>query len=316
MSEISVIMSVGQLPIDWLRQSIESILRQTFTNLEFIIICDTPTNKDIIALLKDYAAQDHRIVMIFNEGQLGVPKSVNKGISMAHGKYIARMDADDISEKRRLKEQYAFMEANEDVVLLGSNIHFIGRNAFLKLTDNIRYEDRSIKAQMLLGNCIAQSSVLIRKKTLDENHLLYDESIKCCEDYRLWEQMMPFGKFACLEEKLVSHRLSELQISKHLRDEMKLNTDIIRGRLQLAWLKRNGYTSFTANDLMHDAVSVLSLLRKDPKVNDTPEYKAFLQYVYLVSKDRNKNLFTPFLNGDIQHITKWNIARLIKRSVC
>lgn len=316
MSEISVIMSVGQLPIDWLRQSVESILRQTFTNLEFIIICDTPTNKDIIALLKDYAAQDHRIVMIFNEGQLGVPKSVNKGISMAHGKYIARMDADDISEKKRLKKQYAFMEANEDVVLLGSNIHFIGRNAFLKLTDNIRYEDRSIKAQMLLGNCIAQSSVLIRKKTLDENHLLYDESIKCCEDYRLWEQMMPFGKFACMEEKLVSHRLSELQISKHLRDEMKLNTDIIRGRLQLAWLKRNGYTSFTANDLMHDAVSVLSLLRKDPKVNDTPEYKAFLQYVYLVSKDRNKNLFTPFLNGDIQHITKWNIARLIKRSVC
>lgn len=316
MSEISVIMSVGQVPIDWLRQSLESILRQTFTNLEFIIICDTPTNKDIISLLNDYAAQDHRIVLIINEVKLGVAKSINKGLEVAQGKYIARMDADDISEKSRLEKQYAFMEANEDVVLLGSDVRFIGQNAFLKLTDNIQYDDRSIKAQMLLGNCVAQSSVLVRKKTLDENRLSYDESLNCCEDYRLWEQMMPLGKFACLKEKLVRHRLSELQISKRLREDMKNQTDIIRGRLQLSWLNSNGYTSFSVNDLVHRATSVLSILRKDPKVNDTPEYKAFLQYVYLVSKDRNKNFLTPFLNGDIRHFTKWNIARLIKRNVC
>lgn len=309
-------MSIGKVPQKWLCQSVQSVLGQTFKDFEFIITLDNPIDLKNKACIENYAEKDKRIILLHNEKNRGVSYSVNRGLMLAKGKYIARMDADDIADNRRLEKQYAFMEANSDVVLLGTGIRFIGKNVWRHPTDNLRYDDRSIRAEMLLGNCIAQSSVMIRHSVLLEYGLKYDESLKCCEDYRLWEQMMPFGKFACLEEKLVSHRLSELQISKHLRDEMKLNTDIIRGRLQLAWLKRNGYTSFTASDLMHDAVSVLSLLRKDPKVNDTPEYKAFLQYVYLVSKDRNKNFFTPFLNGDIQHITKWNIARLIKRSVC
>ncbi len=306
-------MSVGNILTDWLCQSVESILRQTFTDFEFIIVCDIPDNRNVVSLLKDYAKKDNRCILICNDKPTGVAKSVNRGLKIARGKYIARMDADDVSEISRLERQYAYMEAHGDVILLGSNIHFIGNESFLKLSDNIKYDNLSIKAEMILGNCVAQSSVMIRKKALEDNRLMYDEKMNCCEDYHLWEQLMVCGKFACLKEKLVRHRLSELQISKQFRDDMKLQAEKIRGRIQITWLKRNGYSSFSADDLKYHAFSVLSRLKKDSKVKGTLEYKAFLQYVYLESKDKEKNLFTPFLNGDVRYMSIWNIARMIKR---
>lgn len=315
MPKISVIMSVGQVPVNWLRQSIDSVLTQTFADLEFIIINDTPLDKDVAFVLKEYAQNDCRVVLIQNEEKLGISKSVNKGLEIAKGKYIARIDADDICMKQRLEKQYAYMEEHDDIVLLGTDIRFIGNWYRIWLGDNIRYDDRDIRAMMLFGNCIAQSSVLLRRDVLEDHKLFYDETLLCCEDYDMWERLMGYGKLACLNEKLVCLRISDVQISKRIGDEMKIQAAVIRCRLQKKWLERSGYPSFTEDELVHHATRVLSMLKQDKSINGTPEYKAFLQYVYLHSKDQSKKLLTPFLNGDVRNISFWNILRMIKRCI-
>lgn len=315
MPKISVIMSVGQVPVNWLRQSIDSILTQTFADLELIIVNDTPSDKDVASILKEYAQNDRRVVLIRNEEKLGISRSVNKGFEMAKGKYIARMDADDICMKRRLEKQYAYMEEHGDVVLLGTNIRFMRNWYRIWLGDNIRYDDRDIRAMMLFGNCIAQSSVLLRRDVLEENKLFYDETLLCCEDYDMWERLMGYGKLACLKEKLVCLRISDVQISKRIGDEMEIQAAAIRCRLQKKWLERCGYPSFTEDELVHHATKILSTLKKDKSVTGTPEYRAFLQYVYLHSKDQSRKIFTPFLNGDVGNISFWNILKMIKRCI-
>ena len=304
-------MSIGKVPQKWLCQSVESILGQTFKDFEFIIILDNPIDLKIKACIENYAEKDKRIILLHNEVNHGVSFSINRGLMHAKGKYIARMDADDIADNRRLEKQYAFMEANGDVVLLGTGIRFIGKNAWRHPTDNLRFDDKSIKAEMLLGNCIAQSSVMIRHSVLHEHGLKYDEGLKCCEDYRLWEQLMPTGKFACLKEKLVNHRLSDLQFVKRNPNEMQELTDIIRGRIQLAWLRSCGYNDFTDIDLLFHALDVVRKLRTDNKINISEEYKAFVQYAYLRSKDKNKKYLMPFISGDIKHFTFHNLKRWI-----
>ena len=77
---VSVVMSVYKEPVDWLRQSVDSILNQTFTDFEFIIICDNPDYKIGIAALKEYALRDNRIKLVFNESNIGLTKSLNKGL--------------------------------------------------------------------------------------------------------------------------------------------------------------------------------------------------------------------------------------------
>ena len=163
--EISVVMCVFQEPVEWLRASIDSVLHQTFCDFELIIVVDDPEGNESFALLNDYAAHDSRIVLHRNERNLGIALSLNIGMKLARGKYLARMDADDISDKHRLERQYEFMEAHDDVVLLGTNRHFIGENAWLHLSDNIRFEDHAIKAQMLMGNCIAHPPLGHDEKT-------------------------------------------------------------------------------------------------------------------------------------------------------
>src|SRR3989337_2996755 len=123
MSKVSVIMSVynGERH---LRESVDSILNQTFQDFEFIIINDGSKDQSKY-ILESY--KDERIKLIHNKN-MGLTKSLNIGISIAKGKYIARQDADDISEPERLKTQYDFMEANPGLGLIGSQFEVIKEN--------------------------------------------------------------------------------------------------------------------------------------------------------------------------------------------
>ena len=101
---------------DYLAQAIDSVLNQTFLNWELIIINDCSTDKTG-EILNEYALRDERIKVHTNEVNLRLPSSLNKALTLAQGKYIARMDADDICLPNRLQEQYNFMEKNKDVAL-------------------------------------------------------------------------------------------------------------------------------------------------------------------------------------------------------
>src|SRR5690348_17026682 len=108
-------MSVYNEQDDWLKQSIESILNQTYQYFEFIIVLDNPNNKAAKRLLERYQQIDNRIKLIYNEENIGLTNSLNKALEVAKGTYIARMDADDISDPRRFEIQYNYFKDHNDI---------------------------------------------------------------------------------------------------------------------------------------------------------------------------------------------------------
>ena len=113
MVETSVIMATYKESIECLKQSIESIINQTYNDFEFIIILDNPDNKEHIAFINDYVCKDERIKFYINDKNMGLTNTLNRGLELAEGKYICRMDADDISELYRMEHQKKYLEEND-----------------------------------------------------------------------------------------------------------------------------------------------------------------------------------------------------------
>ena len=124
---LSVLMSVYKEDTRYLREAIESILNQTYTDFEFVIVGDTPLSdrERVFGVIREYALKDRRIKFFPNENNIGLTKSLNVGLSHCSGKYIARMDADDISVSTRLEKQVVFMEANPKILASSAWFEFI-----------------------------------------------------------------------------------------------------------------------------------------------------------------------------------------------
>ncbi|MBD5303949.1 MAG: glycosyltransferase [Bacteroides sp.] len=210
---VSVIMSVYNEPLQWVDSAIKSILNQTFSDIEFIIINDNPLSEDLDNFLNLYAEKDSRIKIIKNRENIGLTKSLNIGLSHANGKYIARMDADDISHKDRFRKQVNFLDSNPDVTVCGTKIKLFGsRMPFFCHT--IFESDEDIRGQMLLNSGFAHPTVMIRRSVLTENNIRYDENFKTSQDYKLWWDLKDYGKYANIPEVLLNYRVSKSQISK------------------------------------------------------------------------------------------------------
>lgn len=120
MPKISVIMSIYKEPVEWVRQSIDSILAQTFSDFEFIIVNDRPDRIENTELLNEYKLKDCRIVVLANETNIGLTKSLNRALDIATGVYIARMDADDISLSHRFQTQVDYLDMHPEICGCGS----------------------------------------------------------------------------------------------------------------------------------------------------------------------------------------------------
>ena len=313
---ISVIMSVYKEPTEWLCQSIDSILNQTFPDFEFIIICDNPEYNDGIKKLKDYAVKDCRINLIFNEENIGLTKSLNKGLKVSKGKYVARMDADDISLPTRLEKQYEYMENHPDVIVLGTMLKRFGHETcktWWEPNEAANYSDDDLKAQMLFGNCIAHPTAMIRKDVLSLNHITYDESYRHSQDYRLWEQLMPFGKFAKLKDVLLNYRVSEQQITKSNSLSQSNLSFTISYRCQYYWLESMGF-AFNIEEIQNEPFKILDEIKTRKSLRNSKSFKAFVQFVYLNSQDGKKRL-ASFVKGDFRYMTIWNSIRYILKNI-
>lgn len=209
---VSVIMSVYNTDPDWLGMAIESILQQTLTNFEFIIIDDKSTDESG-QIIQSYALTDPRIIFLKNESNLGLTKSLNRGLKIAKGKYIARMDADDISVNDRLEYQFRYMELNKNVAVTGGNIYVHGHNGDFITAYN---DDPDIlNIQMMFHNAgVPHPTAMIRKSFLDSNHIAYDETILKSQDYALWSEILTAGgKIKLLPKVLLEYRIHAGQIS-------------------------------------------------------------------------------------------------------
>ena len=193
---------------DELRVAIESILNQTFTDFEFIIINDGSTNgvEDVILSYKD-----ERIKYYKNETNMKIIATLNRGLELAQGKYIARLDGDDYNTPDRLEKQFNHMEAHPEVGVLGTFFTRVPTNVKIELP----YTQKDAKICMrYVRGCILHSSAMIRKSVLDEHNLKYDICCLHAEDHKLWSDMSRFCEIEVLPEFLTYHRVSPEGISQ------------------------------------------------------------------------------------------------------
>lgn len=211
---VSVVMSVFDTPDDWLVQSIESVLHQTYENLEFIIIddCCKKSNKDILVSYKEI---DDRIILLKNEKNLGLTKSLNIGLNVARGTFVARIDADDLALPDRIEKQIKCFEQNKDLVICGTNAWAL--NGIQKKPFDVPLgSSQSLKCMLCWKDVFVHPSVMLNLDVMRKENLYYDENFRTAQDYELWCRLSKYGDVMNLPERLCVYRVHEKQVSSKL----------------------------------------------------------------------------------------------------
>jgi len=191
---------------NYVREAMESILNQTYQYFEFLIIDDGSTDKSV-EIIESFI--DERIRLVKNGQNIGLIATLNKGLDLASGKYVARMDCDDVSLPERLKHQVDFMEKNSKIGICGTWFRFIPTNEIIKYPT--KHEDIILK--LLTGNALAHPTVIMRTSILRENILYYDMNFSHAEDYEFWVRLAKIVKIANIPEVLLNYRMHDNQIS-------------------------------------------------------------------------------------------------------
>lgn len=227
--KVSVITSVYNVKDEYLIEAIDSMLNQTFDCFEYILINDgsSTSNSEI---LKSYSKKDNRIRLIENPVNIGLTKSLNIGLKNTKGKYIARLDADDVSHKERLQLQFDYMEKHPEIDVLGSWFHH-NNGKTMKTGANFPMEWR--KVLLLTSNAgIVHSTAFIRSSFLKDNNIMYDETKKRAQDYKLWLDIaLCGGVIEYYPRDLVLFRDHENQISQAYKDEQDMCVLEIRAEI-------------------------------------------------------------------------------------
>lgn len=218
---VSVIMSTKDTEEFMLKDSIDSILNQTYDNFEFIIVCDG-SEKDYNFVKR---IQDKRIKIIKHENSIGLTKSLNEALKICRGKYIARMDSDDYSLKDRLKIQVDFLEKNQNIDICGTYAKRFGdRNDYIIDVFN---EIQDKKAELFIYNRIIHPSVMIRKSFIEKNNIVYDEEFKYSQDYELWSRCCMLTNIYVIPQVCMKYRIHNAQISTAKVEEQNALCKII-----------------------------------------------------------------------------------------
>lgn len=195
----------------YLREAVDSVLAQSFTDFEFLVVNDGSTDQSS-AILASYASE--RLRVIENSSNQGLAASLNIGLEQARGTYVARMDADDICHEERLGRQVTYMDSHPETVILGTNMTLFGG---AEQSEYWRPEsDRFVKAHMLFASPFAHPTVMLRTSFLRQNNLSYDPSLKCAQDYDLWQRMLaiPGARSANLSDALIRYRQHDKSITE------------------------------------------------------------------------------------------------------
>lgn len=227
---VSVVMSVYNNE-KHLKESASSILNQTYTNFEFIIINDG-SNDRCLDILLEYQKSNNQLLII-DQKNIGLTKSLNRGIKLARGKYIARQDADDKSYSERLGKQVQFLEANPDYFLIGADYKIIDENSNIigKPEIPVPIDDHEIKATINKYNPFIHSLVMFRNNTSTIGNF-YNTSYKYSQDYELWLRILKHHNAYNLPEVLGLSRtwpmaLSQKKMKTQRRCALRAKKEII-----------------------------------------------------------------------------------------
>lgn len=276
---ISVVMPVYNRE-QYLKESIESILNQTFTDFEFIIVDDQSTDSSW-QIIQEYANKDSRIVAIKNTGKKGCYPARNCGHRLAKGKYIAVMDSDDIALPQRLQTQFDFMEQNPDIDICGSWLKSFGTEE--KVTQTLeKHED--IRDLMFFSCAVPHQTAIYR---ITKQKPFYSEDYASAQDYELFCRKINDLKFANIHNVLLLYRIHKNQISSASTKEQNYNVDITRLKnLQNIEVCLSNEEQLMYLDILHgnftpaskeDLLSAVKILGKLSVAGNAHRYKQHFQ---------------------------------------
>ncbi len=205
----------------YIYEAISSILNQTFTNFEFLIINDGSTDTSI-EIIKSF--KDPRICLVSNKKNLGLISTLNKGLDLAKGEYIARMDCDDISLSERLDRQVQFMDMHPEVGVCGTWFMYMQTGQII--AHSISHE--KIASYLFLNSPLAHSTVMIRTSVIRKTKFYYDLNYKHLEDYELWVRLSKDTRIINIPELLLKYRLHSEQICQKYSKIQFTNLKLIR----------------------------------------------------------------------------------------
>ncbi len=242
MPKVSVLTPIYNTNPVHLREMIESILSQTFTDFEFLILNDSPDNQEIENMVFEYVKNDKRIKYYKNERNLGITPSRNKLLKLATGEYLAIFDHDDISLPTRLEQEVAYLDAHPYVGVVSGWLQYFGDKNFVLKTPEI---DSVIKIKLTTGCYIMHTAAMIRKTVLVANDIEYEECYTPAEDYRLWKKLMSVTQFHNIQDVLVKYRWHEANTTKNqhtkLADEWYKVQQEIANKYPISYLEYNRF---------------------------------------------------------------------------
>ena len=211
----------------YLRDSLDSIMRQAFKDFDVLLI-DDGSMDDTSKIAIEYSNIDRRIKYYKNEKNIGLIKTLNKGLSLAKGEYIDRMDADDIMFDDRLYKQVKYMDSNPECFVCGGQMEYIGGLTGMAPILPQKYEDL---LYLSLINCpLYHPTTIIRNSAIKQFGLKYNDSYKHAEDYKFWSDIIfshP-NSIANIKDVVLFYRISNNQITAKYSDEQDLISKIVR----------------------------------------------------------------------------------------
>lgn len=214
---ISVLMCVYNTPVNYLKEAVESVLTQSYRNIQLIIVDDCSNRQETVQYLNEILQSDARVELIKNTENVGLTKSLNVGLRRCKGKYIARLDSDDIAYPNRLKIQKEYMDIHEEICLLGTHVICFGNGE--KVDSRYQYyrqDDMEIRhIRLLFENVgVAHSTFMLRNSFLKEHAIAYREDLRYAQDYGMTvDCLLNGGEIYELPESLVGYRVHDHQIS-------------------------------------------------------------------------------------------------------
>ena len=285
---VSVIMSVYNTRKAFLHQAIQSIADQTYKNIEYIIVNDGSTLDETNEALENAASKYSNITLLYNEHNVGLTKSLNRAIACCGGKYIARMDADDISLADRIHEQVRFMECNSDVVLCGTDIVGFDKETifFDSSIEYYRCSNPMVRAIHLVfeNEGFAHPTFMLRSDFLLNKSILYREDMPHAQDYGLTTDcILSGGKISIIKKPLLLYRVHEDQITRKSYDS------------QIECQARIAYSRIKETFSTLDEIECWAIARLN---HESLEYKPNI-YINAIKKiikeNTNRHLFDDYL---------------------
>ncbi len=250
---------------DYFLEAIESVLHQTYPHVEIIVIDDCSTDNSV-ELIESVDADN--LTLIRNSNNLGVSASRNKGICSAKGKYIAFMDADDVSLPRRLECQVDLLERKSEIGLISSAYETFeedlskGKRSLKKLPT----DPEDIAARLLFQCVICCPAAMLRAALIEPHGLYFDESLSMCEDWDLWYRISKVSKVSNIEDVLLYYR-------KHSSNSSKKRAEMYRSKIRLMQRSLRDY-----------GVSTKGLFSDEFYLKGEPEFCLFVERVELFAK--------------------------------